>query len=204
MKININLKIFSVCLIASILISNFVVTGQRLDNLRNNVLRIHILANSDSDEDQRLKLCVRDTLLEHSEEIFGSSLSLEKAVENAEDGLAEAEKIAQAVIYENGFDYSVTAEIDNIYFNERQYGDITMPKGMYKALRIKIGEAEGHNWWCVMYPPLCIPVADKVTESEEVKEDFFSEEEIEIMEKPKKFKVRFMLWDKLKSVFDAD
>jgi stage II sporulation protein R len=72
---------------------------------------------------------------------------------------------------------------------------------MYKALRIKIGEAKGHNWWCVMYPPLCLPMADKVVDSEEVKEEFFTDDEIEIMEKPKKFRVRFMLWDKLKACF---
>ncbi len=201
MKLNVNFIFFFICLAITIFISDFIDTGHKLDNLRGNVLRLHILANSDSDDDQQLKLCVRDALLENADEVFGNCDTLENAVENAENALGKAEEIAENVVREKGYDYEVSAEIDDMYFTERHYGEITMPQGMYKALRIKIGEAKGHNWWCVMYPPLCLPMADKVVDSEEVKEEFFTDDEIEIMEKPKKFRVRFMLWDKLKACF---
>lgn len=198
---------FKICFTAFIItvflsnILNFCIVGHNLDNLRDRVLRIHILANSDSIEDQQLKLYVRDTLLEHSEEIFGRYDSLEEAVEKAEKGLEKAEIIAENAVAEKGFDYDVSAEIDDIYFNERTYGDITMPEGIYKALRVKIGKAEGHNWWCVMYPPLCIPAAENVTDSRKTEDEFFTKDEVEIMKKPKKFKVKFMLWDKIKEIF---
>lgn len=201
MKLNVNFIFFFICLAITIFISDFIHTGHKLDNLRGNVLRLHILANSDSDDDQQLKLCVRDALLENADEVFGNCDTLDNAVENAENALGKAEEIAENVVREKGYDYEVSAEIDDMFFTERHYGEITMPQGMYKALRIKIGEANGHNWWCVMYPPLCLPMADKVVDSEEVKEEFFTDDEIEIMEKPKKFRVRFMLWDKLKACF---
>ena len=199
-----NFKLHFTALVITIFLTNIAdlcIVGHKLDNLRDRVLRIHILANSDSIEDQQLKLYVRDMLLEHSEEIFGRYDSLEEAVENAEKGLEKAELIAEKAVAEKGFDYDVSAEVDNIYFDERTYGDITMPEGIYKALRVKIGKAEGHNWWCVMYPPLCIPAAENVTDSKKTENEFFTEDEVVIMKKPEKFKVKFMIWDKLKGIF---
>ena len=192
----------SLGMILTIFLSNLCYTGCRLDELRESVLRIHIIANSDSYEDQKLKLHVRDVLLENSEELFGCSDSLNAAVESAENGLPEARKLAQKTVYESGFDYEVKAEITDMYFTERVYGDITMPAGVYKALRITIGEAEGHNWWCVMYPPLCIPAAEAVEDDEEKEKECFTECQQDIMENPKKYKVRFMIWDKVKGMFE--
>ena len=115
----------------------------------------------------------------------------------------------------NGCGDTVRAELEDTVFDERVYGGITMPPGRYKALRVRIGRAEGHNWWCVMYPPLCLPAAcEKTDETEEVnseaesvtddkatEEESFDEKELDILKKPKKYKLKFALWDKIKSVF---
>ena len=193
--------IFGLGLLLTIWLSNFVSLGHELDSLRNGVLRIHILANSDSDEDQALKLQVRDVLLEHSDELFSGSGSVEEALLNAEGVLNDVEEIAQQTVCSMGYDYKVHAEIVDMHFDNRVYGDITMPSGMYTALRVTIGEAEGHNWWCVMYPPLCIPAAGEVIPDEKAEDIFFSDTQQEIMHNPQKYKVRFAIWDKVKSWF---
>lgn len=206
-------------LLLTVFISNigaFISDGRKLDELRGSVLRLHILANSDSDEDQRLKLCVRDALLEKSSDIFGDAESLESAEAAAQDKLGEIEKIAEKTLRAQGCSVSVKAELTDMYFNDRVYGDITMPAGEYRALRIEIGEAKGHNWWCVMYPPLCIPAAcgvkterktadeaETITEDKDVEADFFDEDELDIMYHPKKYRIRFALWDKIKSFLEG-
>lgn len=190
-------------LILAVIISNigsFISDGQALDELRGSVLRLHILAESDSEYDQNLKLKVRDRLLES--DIFSGADSLKHAEKLAEEKIPEIIEIAEQTLRENGCDVPVTAELTDMDFDERVYGNITMPAGNYRALRIKIGTAQGHNWWCVMYPPLCIPAACEVEENCETEAVFFSEKEIDIMNNPKKYKVRFAIWDKLKSVFD--
>ena len=151
--------------ILTIIISNsvgFIKDGRKLDQLRESVLRLHILADSDSEEDQRLKLCVRDALLERSGELFGEADDLESAEEAALEALPEIVDIAENTLRAQGCDSPVRAYLADMEFDERVYGNITMPAGKYRALRIEIGEAKGHNWWCVMYPPLCIPAAEKV------------------------------------------
>ena len=197
-------------LILAILISNigsFISDGRKLDELRGSVLRLHILANSDSEQDQRLKLMVRDNLLESG--LFESAESLSQAEAIAEKKLDKITDIAERVLRENGCAHKVTAELADVDFGDRTYGDITMPAGRYRALRIKIGSAEGHNWWCVMYPPLCIPAAcgsedeeADVAEDESAEEEYFDDEELDILKKPKKYKVRFAIWDKIKSLID--
>lgn len=184
----------------SILITNFsavVRDGRNLDGLRNSVLRLHILANSDSEHDQNLKIKVRDALLES--DIFDNADSLETAEKIAQDNLDKIVETAENVLSENGCNLPVTAEIADVVFDERVYGDITMPSGEYRALRVKIGLAEGKNWWCVMYPPLCIPAACDVVEDKSA-EEVFSESELDIMYHPKKYEVRFAIWDKIKEI----
>ena len=194
-------------LILAILISNtgsLISDGRKLDELRGSVLRLHILANSDSDEDQRLKLKVRDELLGSG--LFSGAEELEDAERIALGKLSEIEETAERVLRSYGCDYTVTAELADTDFDERCYGGITMPAGRYRALRIKIGKAEGHNWWCVMYPPLCIPAAcgtEKVSEDRSAEEESFDEKELDILHKPKKYRIRFAIWDKIKSWIDG-
>lgn len=194
-------KLIGVSLILTIVISNFVKVGKSLDNLRDNVLRMHILANSDSIEDQTLKLDIRDAILKHSKEIFGETVSFEDFSSVSQENLEKIRDIAQSVVDAYGYDYEISVEDAKMFFDERTYGDITMPAGDYNAIRIKIGEAQGHNWWCVMYPPLCIPMASEMTDDKEVEKEFFDPQQLDIIENPKKYEVRFMIWDKLKELF---
>ncbi len=124
-------------------------------NLSDNVFRLHVLANSDSKEDQDLKYKVRDDLIKYMNTLCKNITSKEEAIEIANDNLPNFKKIALETIKNNGYSYDVNLEIGNFDFPTKTYGDISLPAGYYDALRVKIGKAEGKNWWCVMFPPLC-------------------------------------------------
>jgi len=188
-------------LVLTILISNtvgFISDGMALERLRGSVLRLHIIADSDSEYDQQLKLFVRDALLESG--ILAGAESKEEAECIAEDKLADIERIAQTVLRANGCNKNVVAQLTDSEFDARQYGDITMPAGKYRALRINIGSAQGHNWWCVMYPSLCVPAAVEVTDDKQTELACFDKEELDIMYEPEKYEIRFAIWDKIKEV----
>ena len=120
------------------------------------VFRFHILANSDSAADQSLKLKVRDRVLSETKALFNSAKSKEEAQNLVSGKLQFIADAAYDEVLKNGSDYKVTAQITNMYFNTRKYKNYTLPPGMYDALRVTIGKGEGHNWWCVMYPSLCL------------------------------------------------
>lgn len=127
--------------------------------LYSDTVRLHILAASDSEEDQRLKLAVRDAVLEkYSERLLISENSAE-ARAAVSSMLPEIEELASEVILSYGYSYSVTAELCEEHYETRVYENVTLPSGVYHSLIIKIGSGEGKNWWCVMYPPLCLDVA---------------------------------------------
>ena len=132
--------------------------------IKTDTLRLHIIANSDSDFDQELKLKVRDRVLEYTGELFAEVSGKTEAEALAEYSSDEIKNIAEEVIVENGADYSVSVEITNMWFETRSYDGFTLPAGDYDAVRIIIGAGEGHNWWCVMYTPLCIPGAENALE----------------------------------------
>lgn len=194
-------------LVLTVLISNIgsiVNGGKKLDDLRNSVLRLHILADSDSEYDQQLKLMVRDALLERSGEIFGDADNPEDAEAMVRENIPLIIEIAEEVLAGNGCGDEVRAEITDMYFDKRVYGDITMPAGNYTALRVEIGSAQGHNWWCVMYPPLCIPAAckEQTSDDKETEDEFFDSSQKDILYHPEKYEVRFAVWDKIKSWLD--
>ncbi len=124
-------------------------------DLSKSVFRLHVIANSDSDEDQSLKLQVRDKLLDYMNSITANVSSKDDAIKIAQDHQKNFQIIAEQTILDKGYSYPVTVEIGNYEFPTKHYGDITLPSGYYDALRVKIGDACGHNWWCVMFPPLC-------------------------------------------------
>ena len=161
------------------------------EQISEEVFRLHILANSDSAEDQALKLKVRDALLEYTDMLFDKAADSDEAENIARENLKTLQTVAQNVVYENGYDYKVNAQVVKMYFNTRYYDNYTMPAGIYDALRITVGDGKGHNWWCVMYPPLCIPAAEKVESDEQAAEDYFEAEELDIMKNPDKYEVRF-------------
>ena len=129
------------------------------ESVREDVVRLHILANSDSAEDQALKLKVRDAILEASADWQEVAATPEEALALAKARLPHIQAVAQEVMAAEGYTYPVRAEVCRMYFTTRQYDTVTLPAGQYDAVRISIGEAEGQNWWCVMYPPLCVGAA---------------------------------------------
>ncbi len=129
------------------------------DDLRQNVLRLHIIANSDSQEDQKLKLEIRDAILAETGNLFVGTSELSDAEEQAERHLDEFKRIADRVIKEKGFDYKASVSLGDCFFETRHYDTFSLPAGTYRSLIIKLGKAEGENWWCVIFPSICIPAA---------------------------------------------
>lgn len=129
------------------------------DDLRENVLRLHIIANSDSVADQELKLKIRDEILAQTGDMFLQITDLETAEQKAQNSLNKFENIANEVIKQNGFNYTSQAYLGESYFETRQYDDFTLPAGNYRSLIINLGKGEGKNWWCVIFPTVCIPAA---------------------------------------------
>lgn len=121
------------------------------------VLRFHVLANSDEDADQAVKLQVRDGVLEWLEQELTPEEQerLELMSERVEELLPEIEQKASEILRANGFSYGARAELGCSYFPEKTYGNCTFPAGTYTALRIMLGKAKGHNWWCILFPKLC-------------------------------------------------
>ena len=135
--------------------------------LSNAVFILHVLANSDSDQDQQLKLKVRDALLSYMNTLCSDCNTKEEAITIANEHKDDFQKIAENTIIENGYNYSIKIKINNFYFPTKSYGDISLPAGYYDALRVEIGEAKGQNWWCVMFPSLCfIDISSGIVSSE--------------------------------------
>ncbi len=154
------------------------------NNLADSVFRLHVIANSDSKEDQELKYKVRDSLIEYMNTLTNEMNSKEEVIEIAKSHLEDFKEIAQNVVKENGYNYDVNVEIGNFSFPTKTYGDISFPAGFYDALKVEIGKAEGQNWWCVMFPPLCfVDVTSGVVpeESKENLEENLGDEEYELI-----------------------
>lgn len=188
----------SVCLglVIAVLLS-FARFDALCEDLRENVFRLHIKAASDSAEDQMLKLKVRDALLEYKGEEFTSCSDVNEAISLAEENSDEYKRIAEAVIKENGFDYSVQVNVGVSFFENREYDDFTLPAGSYEALNIIIGKGEGKNWWCVMFPAVCIGASGELSDSVNV-------ESAEVAENSNKYKIRFKtveIYEDLKKFF---
>ena len=148
-------------LLLAMLLTPMMAFGVECGELQEEVFRLHILANSDTEEDQTLKLKVRDAILAQSGDIFGTASTIVEAEQLAQIQIETIVAIAEETLVENGSDYKVQAEIANMYFDTRVYDGFTMPAGRYDALRITIGTGQGKNWWCVMFPPMCVEAAVK-------------------------------------------
>ncbi len=138
------------------------------ESISEKILRLHIIANSDSKEDQELKLKIRDKILSE----YGEQLSIKNNIEEAQREIVRnIDKIkltAQNEVCKNGFDYKINTEVINMYFGPRQYSNITLPSGFYDALRITIGEGKGKNWWCVMFPPICLAATEEKSDLQDI------------------------------------
>lgn len=163
-------------------------------DIANSVFRLHVIANSDSIEDQNLKYEVRDSLLEYMNSISKNCTSKEEIIELARNHTQEFYEIAKQVISKNGYDYDININIGNFDFPTKDYGDISFPAGKYDALRVEIGNASGQNWWCVMFPPLCfVDVSSGIVpdESKEVIQDSLTDEEYDIVSKQNSIDIKF-------------
>ena len=193
----------SALLIIYVCISAVSYTHAVTTDIADSVFRLHVIANSNSDEDQNLKYIVRDKVIEYMSSISQNASSKEEVIKIAKANLDKIQAIASQTIRENGYTYSVNVEVGNFSFPSKRYGDITLPPGYYDALRIKIGKAEGQNWWCVMFPPLCfVDVTSGVVpdESKEIMKQNLSKEEFDLISKnSNEVKVKFKIVEVLQN-----
>ena len=173
-----------IVLISFLLLSAYSYANAVSSNLENSVFRLHVIANSDSEEDQNLKYNVRDRLIEYMNTLAKDLKTKDEVIKIAKEHLKDFKNIAQDVVKENGYDYNVDVEIGNFSFPTKTYGDISFPAGFYDSLKVKIGNAKGQNWWCVMFPPLCfVDVTSGVVpeDSKENLEENLGDEEYKII-----------------------
>ena len=153
-------------------------------DISNSVFRLHVIANSNSDEDQSLKYKVRDSILNYMNNICKDCNSKQEAINIVSEHQEEFKQVALETIKNEGYSYTVKIEIGNFEFPTKQYGDISLPAGFYDALKVEIGKAEGRNWWCVMFPSLCfVDISSGIVpeESKEELQDILSDEEYAII-----------------------
>lgn len=170
------------------------------------IIRLHVLANSDLEEDQDLKIIVKNEIINLLEKELKESKSKDETKKNLEKNLDRITAKAEEVIKENGYSYKVNTKLTKAYFPTKVYGDVSLPSGEYDALQVIIGEAKGQNWWCVMFPPLCfvdvtlgeVPLKDKL-----LLKNLLSEEEYKLIttsEEDITVKIKFKIvevWQKL-------
>lgn len=179
-----NLIILFILFITFFIVTAYSYATNVSKGLSENIFRLHILANSDSEEDQALKLKVRDAILEYMKTLTEDISDKQAVIELSKNHTEDFKQIAEKIIQENGYNYSVNIEIGNFYFPTKYYGNISLPAGNYDALKIEIGDAKGQNWWCSLFPPLCfVSVSSGVVDEEAqayLKENL-SEEEFAIV-----------------------
>ncbi len=174
----------------------------RCNELRQGVLRLHIIANSNSDDDQNLKLAVRDEILKSSTDIFKGCTTVDDAIVTATTNVESINEIANEVIKKSGFDYEAKVSVGDRYFNTREYDDFTLPAGTYKSLIVDLGEAKGKNWWCVVFPCVCVPTAHDASLSDSV-----SYEAADTAQNTSKYKIKFKtveIYEEIKKIFSKN
>ena len=187
-KVNL-MRVFGViCAAALVLVTAVSYISWQVNDIEDSVLRFHIVANSDSDEDQALKLKVRDEVVDRCGFLFENCVSAEQSIKTAADNIGFIKYVAEQVITENGYNYDADCQVTQCSFPTKQYerpGDsvVSLPRGEYNALNIKIGAAKGKNWWCVMYPPLCFVdgVASVPDETDELLKSQLTASEYELI-----------------------
>lgn len=181
-------------LILYILISAYSYSTNISNNIASEVFRLHVIANSNSEEDQNLKYIVRDNLINYMNTLTQDSKTKEEAILLAQEHSDDFYKIANNTIKNLGYNYDVKINIGNYHFPTKYYGDISLPAGNYDALKVEIGNAEGQNWWCVMFPPLCfVDISTGIVpeESKEYLKENLTNEEFSLVSDNKKNNVNF-------------
>lgn len=184
-------------LIATLMLAAFPTDAEA--DIYKDTIRLHILAESDSTEDQELKIAVRDRLLLEYGEVLREGGSFEEAKNITSELLPEIERSAEECITELGFDYGVTVTLTEEWYETREYENFSLPAGYYTSLRVIIGEGAGKNWWCVMYPPLCMDIACEEAPADDGVIDYTNEEMTLITSG--KYNVKFKILEELSRVF---
>jgi len=162
--------LISVCLLSLFIYSAFY-SGSISRGIAENLVRLHVVAESDSEEDQALKLKVRDAVIDYMYDKLSEAKDIEESKRIIGENLNNIKKVAENVIRSSGKESPVTTTLGTYPFPTKKYGDITLPAGNYQALKVVIGNGQGSNWWCVLFPPLCIVDVTHGTISESVKEE---------------------------------
>lgn len=211
-KKTINLKSILILLLLLILYTFLCASSyatQVTSSISDSVFRLHVIANSNSNEDQNLKYVVRDALLDYMNELAKGITSKEEVITLANLHKDDFYNIAINTIRAEGYDYDVNINIGNFRFPSKAYGDITLPAGDYDSLRVEIGKAKGQNWWCVMFPPLCfVDVSSGIVndDSKELMKDNLQAEEYSLISEQTdvvKFKFKIVEFLQSKDLFTA-
>ena len=173
----------------------FLTFAENCEEVCSEVLRLHIPANSDSEEDQAIKLRLRDYVLSEFSGELGECGNLEEAEEKARELLPEIERKSTEFLEENGFFYGAKAELVTMDFTTREYDRLILPAGKYRAIRITLGSGKGHNWWCVIFPQLCLPAACEIPENEN------AEEVLASFGKPQGITLKFAIFEWFQGLF---
>lgn len=195
-------KILTVIMILSVLTMCCLILSDH-STLQKNILRLHVVANSDSAEDQALKLRVRDAMLEVLNKELGDSAELQQAKASITSILPRLEKTANQILAESGSPDTAVVTLAREEFPTREYDTFTLPAGIYESLRIRIGKAEGKNWWCVVFPSLCVPATSDGFRAEAVDAGFSRDLTNTLTGEPG-YEVRFFfldLWGRLENFF---
>jgi len=164
---------------------------QTRDDISEKLIRLHVIANSDSAEDQNIKLKVRDEILKHVAEMTSGCTSINDVREIISSNLNNLKNIADNVLLQNGFKYKSAVELSYEFFPTKTYDTFALPTGEYEALRIKLGKSNGQNWWCVLFPPVCVSAAEAKTE---LKNAGLSDDEIKfVMSDDVQYRFKFKL-----------
>lgn len=197
------ISIFLALIVATV-VTTAVVLGdvQRKDrvvqeHLAEEVLRFHVLANSDSRKDQAVKLEVRDAVLSYLKEVLPEGMDVKETTRWMREHTEEIRRVAQQKMTDLQMQQTVSVAVTTCYFPDRTYGDVTFPAGNYKTLRIELGEAAGHNWWCVLYLNLCFLDTTNAVLPEKGKQQLkkvLTEEEYSEVTAGSKFQIRWFFW----------
>ncbi|MEG0109096.1 MAG: stage II sporulation protein R [Lachnospiraceae bacterium] len=204
MKLKKNIRILLIAIAVAGAATGFIVNQMQLkaqahwkatqEHMAKEVLRFHVLANSDSKKDQALKMKVKEAVLNFMSSQLPTEASLEETKKWVHQNQNEIKKIGRDIIKKEGYQYSIHSEVSTCYFPDKTYGDVTFPAGKYQALRIEIGDAKGKNWWCVLYPNLCFIDATNAVVPEAGKAELkavLNSEEYDMVTATSNFKIKW-------------
>lgn len=178
---------------------------RRQQDIAEEILRLHVVANSDSEEDQALKMEVKESIVTYLRGIMGDAKSVEEARLEIQKRLPEIEDLAREKMKMEGYDYEADAVLGKCYFPVKEYGDMTFPAGEYEALKVNLGKSAGKNWWCVMYPTLCFVDSTyqivPETSKEKLKENLTEEEYNSLLDGGDNVQYSFQFIEWIQNVF---